>query len=82
MYVHKACNMTHQNELAQAGAFVPQKTARQIRKTISLLKKMMKKIQGQFSRFSEIHRKHVEQMMLLCNELLTVNVHLYLKSSC
>ena len=67
--------MIHRNELAQAEALVEQEKRKQARKATALRKKLMKEIQGQFSRFTKIHQAHVEHMVLLCN------VSMYLKSS-
>ena len=71
--------MVHRKELAQAEALVEREKVRQTKKAIALQQKLMKDIQGQFSRFTKIHRAHVEHMVLMCKELLTVDVHMYLK---
>ena len=81
MYVHEDCSMVHRNDLAQAEALVAQEPTRQARKATALQKEMMKKVKGQFSRFTKIHQEYVEYIMLLCKELSSINVHLYLKIS-
>ena len=55
IYVPEACNMIHCNKLAQAEALVEQEKKKQARKTTALGKKLIKEVQGQFSRFTKIY---------------------------